>query len=56
MCYECDKCKKRFISEELVKTHLQWSHNIPPREMVEGLKQVKKELDNISSLNEYFWD
>ena len=56
MYYECEICKKRFISEKLVKTHLQWFHNIPPYERFEILKQVKKELDDISSLNEYFWN
>ena len=51
MYYECDKCKKRFISEELVKTNLQWFHNITPRELFEGLKQVKKQIE----LDENCW-
>jgi len=55
MFYECKKCKKHFISEELVKTHLQWFHNIPSYERFDLLKQVKKELDDNSPLNKYFW-
>jgi len=42
--YKCKRCKKRFISEKLVKIHLQWVHNIPPRELVEGIKKFKKEF------------
>jgi len=51
--YECQVCKKQFISEELVKSHLQWIHNIPPREMVEGIEKVKKEM---TALDESFWN
>ena len=45
--YECKICKKQFISEELVKSHLQWTHDIPPREMVEGIEKLKKEFKDI---------
>jgi len=52
MYYECEKCKKHFISEELVKSHLQWAHNIPPRALIEDIEQFKKQI----GLNEYFWN
>ena len=47
--YECKVCKKGFVSEELVKSHLQWAHNIPPREMIEGIEKLKKEMNQNTS-------
>ncbi len=42
--FECLRCHKKFASEELVKAHLQWEHDIPPRKLVEGLEKLKKEM------------
>ncbi len=42
--YICKKCNKRFISEELVKAHLQGAHDIPPHELIEGIEKLKKEF------------
>lgn len=42
--YKCLRCKKILLTEELVKIHLQWMHNIPPRKLIEGLEQLKKEF------------
>jgi len=41
--YRCKRCDKRFISEELVKSHLQWAHDIPPRALIEGINKLKQE-------------
>ena len=63
MYYKCKKCKKRFISEELVKSHLQWAHDIPPHATAEIITQLKKELREIEKefqdkdiLDNYFWN
>jgi len=42
--YVCLRCKKKFTSEEKVKRHLQWVHNIPPFEMSLQLYKVIEEF------------
>ena len=42
--YQCKICDKRFISEELVKAHLQEAHDIPPREIIEKMEESKKDM------------
>ena len=38
----CKQCLKTFKTEELVKVHLQWKHNIPPFEAIQQLDYIKK--------------
>ena len=39
--YVCRQCKKKFNSEEEVKRHLQWIHNIPLIERFEHFKIIE---------------
>ncbi len=42
--YKCKRCDKMFRTEELVKTHLQEVHDIPPREIIEKMEKLKKDM------------
>ncbi len=44
IAYQCKVCKKHFVSIDLVKSHLQWFHNIPPRKIIEDMHKLKNQL------------
>lgn len=39
--YYCLQCFKKFYTEDMVKTHLLWRHNIPPYEALKKLDELK---------------
>jgi len=56
MKWECLRCNKEFIDEELVQIHLLWLHH-SRRELLkkafDELTQIKKTLDEINELDKF---
>tara|TARA_Y100001936_G_scaffold21015_1_gene18320 strand:+ start:640 stop:804 length:165 start_codon:yes stop_codon:yes gene_type:complete len=42
--YVCKICKRRYVSEQLVKLHLMYLHDIPSRKMIDLSNDVRRIL------------